>query len=89
MALDKRSQVSLTFGTFMRVCLLMPCGPPAGKGLTSWLSFVMSNWEFVSFSLVSWVWYLIVSYDVASESELTPCNKINKPLVLIDLRQTL
>ena len=28
---------------------------PAGKGLTSWLSFVVSNCEFVTFSLVSWV----------------------------------
>ena len=28
---------------------------PAGKGLTSWLSFVMSNCEFVTFPLVSGV----------------------------------
>ena len=28
---------------------------PAGKGLTSWLSFVLSNCEFVTFPLVSWV----------------------------------
>ena len=28
---------------------------PAGKELTSWLSFVMSNCEFVTFPLVSWV----------------------------------
>ena len=28
---------------------------PAEKGLTSWLSFVGSNCEFVTFSLVSWV----------------------------------
>ena len=28
---------------------------PAGKGLTSWLWFVMSNCEVVTFSLVSWV----------------------------------
>ena len=37
---------------------------PAGKGLTSWLSFVVSNCEFVTFSLVrilSQVWYLVVS----------------------------
>ena len=35
---------------------------PAGKGLTSWLSFVVSNFEFVAFPLVFWVrcgigWY--------------------------------
>ena len=28
---------------------------PARKGLTSWLSFVMCNCEFVTFPLVSWV----------------------------------
>ena len=28
---------------------------PAGKGLTSWLSFVRSNCEVVTFPLVSWV----------------------------------
>ena len=28
---------------------------PAGKGLTSWLSCVMSNCEVVTFPLVSWV----------------------------------
>ena len=28
--------------------------PPAGKGLTSWLSFVMSNCK-ITFPLVSWV----------------------------------
>ena len=27
---------------------------PAGKGLTSWLSFVVYNCEFVTFPLVSW-----------------------------------
>ena len=27
---------------------------PAGNGLTSWLSFVVSNCEFVTFLLVSW-----------------------------------
>ena len=28
---------------------------PAGKGLTSWLSFVMSNCAVVTFPLVSWI----------------------------------
>ena len=28
---------------------------PVGKGLTSWLSFVMSYCEAVTFTLVSWV----------------------------------
>ena len=36
---------------------------PAGKRLTSWLSFVMLNCVFVTFScgILSQVWYLIVS----------------------------
>ena len=39
----------------MHVCLLMPGGHLLGKGLTFWLSFVMSNCEVVTFPLVSWV----------------------------------
>ena len=41
---------------FLCVCLFI-CAlwSPAGKGLTSWLSFVMLNCEFVTFPLVSWV----------------------------------
>ena len=39
---------------FVRVCLLTLCGYLLGKGLTSWLSFVMSNCEVVTFPLVSW-----------------------------------
>ena len=50
---------------FSVLCLLCLClrlficvlWSPAGKGLTSWLSFVVSNCEFVTFPLVS----LIVS----------------------------
>ena len=45
------------------VCLLCFCTrlfifaswSPAGKGLTSWLSFVMSNCDFVTFQLVSFI----------------------------------
>ena len=39
----------------VRVCLYVPCKIPAGKGLTSWLPFVVSNCEFVTFPLVFWV----------------------------------
>ena len=45
-------------------CLVLSCvhgrlfvdalGSPAGKGLTSWLSFVMSNCDIDTFPLVSW-----------------------------------
>ena len=49
------------------MCLLCFCArlfivalwSPAGKGLASWLSFVMSVCEFVAF--LGQVWYLIVS----------------------------
>ena len=56
------------------LCLLCLCAhlficalrSPAGKGLTSWLSFVVSYCEFVTLPLVSWVrcgtwlyWFLI------------------------------
>ena len=39
------------------LCFLFICAlwSPAGKGLTSWFSFVVSNCEFVTFPLVSWV----------------------------------
>ena len=48
---------------FFVVCLLCLCArlficalwSPAGKGLTSWPSFVVSICEFVTFPLVSWV----------------------------------
>ena len=38
----------LVFG--MSLCA--PCGHLLGNGLTSWLSFVVSNCEFVTFPLV-------------------------------------
>ena len=48
----------LSFLCLLRLCTrLFICAllSFAGKGLTSWLSFVVSNWEFVTFPLVSWV----------------------------------
>ena len=41
---------------FMCACLFI-CAlwSPVGEGLTSWLSFVVSNCEFVTFPLLSWV----------------------------------
>ena len=56
------------FSVLCLICLcerLFICAlwSPAGKGLTSWLSFVVSNCKFVTFSIgiLSQVWYLIVS----------------------------
>ena len=53
------------------LCLLCFCArlficalwSPAGKGLTSWLSFVVSYCEFANFpiGILGRVWYLIVS----------------------------
>ena len=42
---------ALSLCTSVYMCLWSP----AGKGLTSWLSFVVSNCEFVTFPLVSLV----------------------------------
>ena len=41
----------------MSLCRLFNCAlwSPAGKGQTSWLSFVVSYCEFVTFPLISWV----------------------------------
>ena len=50
----------MLFPVFCLLCLyerLFICAlwSPAGKGLTSWLSFVVSNCEFVTFPLLSWI----------------------------------
>ena len=52
----------LCFSDLCLLCLfvrLFICAlwSPAGKELTSWLSFVVYNCEFVTFPLVSWVKY--------------------------------
>ena len=39
----------------MPLCASVYLWSPAGKGLTSWLSFVAYNCEFVTFPLISWV----------------------------------
>ena len=44
----------LVFAMSLCVSVLCALWSPAGKGLTSWLSFVVSNCEFVTFPLVSW-----------------------------------
>ena len=59
------------FYVFSVLCLLCLCDrlficalwSPAGKGLTFWFSFVVSNCEFVTFlfGILGQVWYLIVS----------------------------
>ena len=44
----------LVFAMFCARLFICASWSPAGKGLTSWLSFVVSNCEFVTFPLVSW-----------------------------------
>ena len=47
----------LVFAMSLYASTLFICAlwSPAGKGLTSWLSFVVSNYKFITFPLVSWV----------------------------------
>ena len=47
----------LVFAMFCARLFICALWSPAGKGLTSWLSFVVSNCEFVTFPLVPWVRY--------------------------------
>ena len=48
--------ISVLFLFCFRACLFVDAlWSPAGKGLTSWPSFVMSNCEIVTFPLVSLV----------------------------------
>ena len=64
-SIDRSKAVLLLwiFMLFSVLCLLCLCArlficalwSPAGKGLTSWLSFMLSNCEFVTFQLLSWV----------------------------------
>ena len=50
--------ISVLLLVCFRTCLFIDAfWSPAGKGLTSWLSFVMSNCEVFTFQLVSWVRY--------------------------------
>ena len=52
-----------SFMFFSVLCLICLCErlficalwSPAGKGMTSWLSFVVSYCEYITFPLVSWV----------------------------------
>ena len=47
--------ISFLFLLCFHACLFIDAlWSPAGKGLTSWLSFVMSDCEAVTFPLVSW-----------------------------------
>ena len=53
----------LVFVMLSRLFIAAVCSP-AGKGLTSWLLFVMFNCVFITFpcGILGQVWYLIVSF---------------------------
>ena len=60
---------------------------PAGKGLTSWPSFEMSNCEFVTFRLVSWVrcgtwlyWFLIFALFLTLSKGPVSIRPVSRPL---------
>ena len=53
--MDHLSYFCLVFVMISCASFIDALWSPAGKGLTSWLSFVVSNCEFVTFPLVSWV----------------------------------
>ena len=53
--MDHLRNFCLAFVVLSCSSLVIALWSPAGKGLTSWLSFVMSNFEVVTFPLVSWV----------------------------------
>ena len=48
-----------------------------------------SAWIFMKKGLIWEITDNYLSYDVASGSEIMPCNKIDKPLVVTDFRETL
>ena len=64
----------------MFVKLLLICLSIALSRKREWLSFMCTCMGSVFVDLGSCISYL--SYDVASGSEITPCNKICKPLVV-------
>ena len=45
----------LVFAMPLYMSVLCALWSPAGKGLISWLSFVVANCQLVTFPLVSWV----------------------------------
>ena len=59
--MDHLCYLCLVFVMLSRV-FIAALWPPAGKGLTSWLLFVLSNYDFVTFpcGILGQVWYLIV-----------------------------
>ena len=53
--MDHLCYFCLVFLCFRECLFIDALWLPAGKGLTSWLLFVVSNCEVVTFPLVSWL----------------------------------
>ena len=61
---------------------------PAGKGLTSWLSFVVYSCEFFHFpiGILVQVWYLIVSIpNPCTLTYFSPCGFRHEELIIFSL----
>ena len=74
--MDHLCYICLVFVMLLRL-FIAALWLPAGKGLTSWLWFVMLNCGFVTFPccILGQVWYLIVSIpDVCPFSKLLGSN---------------
>ena len=53
--MDHLCYFCLVFVMFRAHLFIDALWSPSGKGLTSWLSFVVSNCEVVNFQFVTWV----------------------------------
>ena len=72
---------------FSVLCLLCLCArlficalwSPAGKGLTSWLSYVVSNCEFATFPLYPWSGVVLdcIVPDICTITYLRICTLLN------------
>ena len=68
----------LVFVLLLHTSVIDALWSPAGKGLTSWLSFVMSYCVFATFpcGILGQVWYLIVSIP-----DLCPLSNFDEPKI--------
>ena len=79
--MDHLCYLCLVFVVLSRLYIAVLCSP-AGKGLTSWLLFVMSNCDFVTFpcDILGQVWYLIVLIPI-----FAVCLTLNHVILVIKL----
>ena len=63
--MDHLCYLRLVFDMLSRRLFIAAVWSPAGKGLTSWLLFVMFNCVFITFpcGILGQVWHLLVSFS--------------------------